>query len=92
MLVTPIVKFKFGLEAAGSASCKEKLLFCFFFQSRKTSNTALGACYLGRCRCLEKNSSELAADGHTYTDAETLKKSDISTEELEHLSTVPLLL
>lgn len=33
MLITPVVKFMFGLKAAGSATCKEKL-FSFFFQGR----------------------------------------------------------
>lgn len=43
MLVTPVVKFRFGLEAAGSATCKEKLLFCFC-KAEETATTALGAC------------------------------------------------
>lgn len=38
----------------------------------------------------EESRSDEVADEHTYTDAKTLKKSDISTEELEHLNTVQL--
>lgn len=42
VLVTPVVKFRFGLEAAGSATCKKKL-FCIF-KAEEISTTALGAC------------------------------------------------
>lgn len=42
MLVTPVVKFVFGQQAAGSATCKEKLL-SFFFKAEKTS-PALSIC------------------------------------------------
>lgn len=42
MLITPVVKFMFGLKAAGSATCKEKL-FSFFFKAEETS-PALGTC------------------------------------------------
>lgn len=43
-LVTPVVKFRLGLEAADSGTCKEKLLL-YFFQGRRDFHYCLG-CFL----------------------------------------------
>lgn len=40
----------------------------------------MGACEMEKIPVNSR--SELAADGHAYTNAKTLKKPDISTEEL----------
>lgn len=75
MSINPVVKFQFGLEAAGSASCSETL---FFYSSQQRLLLQPWLPLTGKMlrfgRSLENSKSELAADGCIYKDAKTLEK------------------
>lgn len=75
MSVNPVVKFQFGLEAAGSASCNETL---FFHLSQQRLLLQPWLPLMGKIlrfgRSLENSRNELAADACIYKDAKTLEK------------------
>lgn len=76
MSVTPVVKFQFVLEAAGSASCNETL---YFNSSQQRLLLKPWLLLVGKMlrfgRSLENSRSKLAADERIYKDAKTLEKN-----------------